>query len=245
MAESTHITTGVGQYAPGETHVVKFGRTWRPGTKRGVIFHGGRGQAALDYIGPGAASAIRLGAPWIHIDGVDGKQWGNDTVTGAGGRIDQAWSYLQTKFGAKTDKVVIYGVSMGGLTVLNWVRNNLTKVAAVALVTPAVDLRDLHDNDRTWPNLNFHSPADIETAYGGAANYTAVASAHNPAEHASAYVGIPMHIWYSNNDPYAIPSLVTSFASSAGAQVTNLGNVFHDGSQANPDEISSFMQPYL
>jgi predicted alpha/beta hydrolase family esterase len=247
MALST--STGTGQYVASETHVGCTGRYTNAGAKRAVLIHGGRGQTALSNMPPDTITrlVVETGAPVMYADYVDGKQWGNDTVQS---RISSLWTFAQSSFGAKTDKVVLYGASMGGPCMLNWAIANPTKVAAIALVIPAVDLGDIYDNNTT-ASLGFTASTDIDAAYGGAGSFSGtVRTTHNPTLNASALAGIPILQFYSGNDPVCRPATQTAFQAAVGSSCTivNMGNYGHaapsppdPSALANDDQLIPFL----
>lgn len=240
VAEAVFTRFDKGAYGGGgsEESVLISGRSVRAGVKRGVVIHGGWGQTAASNSDPDdiGRMLLRAGIPQINTDFVDGKQWGNDTVQSG---IGSSWGYLRTEKGAKADKALLYGASMGGLCALNWARANPTLVAAVALLIPVVDLADMHDSNRGG------YAASIEAAYTNLAGYTAAVAAHNPAVHASDFASIPIKAWYSGNDPVALPGPVTSFVSGAGsASAVNMGNLGHStvGAPASTgSDIAAFL----
>jgi pimeloyl-ACP methyl ester carboxylesterase len=183
--------------------------------------------------------------PSIFTDNVDQAQWGNDTVTAAGGRMKIQWDYLKAQLGAKTDKMVIYGGSMGGLNSLNFLRANPTLVAAVALVIPALALGNMYDN-QTLESVGIASRASIEAAYGGAAGFAAARDAHDPYVHRADYaaLGVPIKIWYSTSDPVTPPSFITDFASAAGATTVSMGAIGHGVLSSVAPDIADFLNTY-
>jgi pimeloyl-ACP methyl ester carboxylesterase len=60
--------------------------------------------------------------------------------------IDDAINWAASRFGTRTDKVAIGGISMGGTTSLNWAWRNPSKVVAWAGYIPLINLDWLHDN---------------------------------------------------------------------------------------------------
>jgi predicted alpha/beta hydrolase family esterase len=236
-------SVGTGEYVAGETHMGASGPRVVAASRRGVVIHGGRGQSALSNMPPDliTQALVAMGAPVLYGDFVDGRTWGSDLGQT---RLGQLWTLQKNNFGAKNDKVVLYGSSMGALVVLNWARANPASVAAIALVIPATDLRDLHDNAASRGAAAAGAAAEIETAYGGAAAYAAAATAHNPAENAASYRGLPMKIWYSGDDPTCLPSITTAFASGAGAEAQNIGNFGHGSNSAYAGSVVDFLGSY-
>jgi pimeloyl-ACP methyl ester carboxylesterase len=235
---------GVGRYHAGEGDVLLRARHQPPsGLGRGCIFCWGHGNSSPIVVndaywnGVGRAPA-RTGIPTVTAD-FGGQLWGNDTQVGPGGRMDEAWTLLKAN-GAATDKVFLLGVSMGALLCCNWARLNPTKVAAMALVTPAVDLANVHNVTR--PDL----AAEINTAYTDAAGYAAALPTHNPAQYAASLSGLPVKAWYSTDDTNVTASTVTAFAAAVGtsAQVVNLGAVGHSAGTMDPLDVATFFQSY-
>lgn len=210
---------GTGQYVASERHMAVFDRSYHPdATKRGVVHHAARTQQVSGF-DPANQIVQAICAPsgpaLINCDFSNGTTWGNDTGQS---RLGSAWAYVKTAFGAKTDKVVLYGISMGMLVCLNWARANPSSVAAIVGISGVVDLADMHDQNRGG------YAAEIETAYTNLAGYTSAVAAHNPAVHATDFVGIPMKLWRSSDDTIAIPSLTDTFAATAGATIVNAGS---------------------
>lgn len=172
-----------------------------------------------------------LGCPLVTPDCGGPKTWGNDV---AQTRVSDARNWANGKFSPKNDKVILLGVSMGGLLALNWARANPNLVAAVALFFPAVDLQWVHDNGGT---------ADTEAAYGGtlAAFNTAVAS-HNPAAHAIDYTGMNIKIWHSDADATVGSATQVAFGDAAGIPRTVLPGAAHaDLAAINTQQVRDFL----
>lgn len=188
------------------------------GTRRGLIVCHGRGVLAEAGIG-GAPIWTGVGLPNVTPDMGSTIHWGNDASIN---RVTSAKGFLVAK-GAKSDKALIVAISMGALSALSWARQNLSSVAAIALITPVVSLPDVHDN-----NLNGWA-AEIESAYGGAAAYTAALPTHNPAQFAAQLAGIPIRAYYSTDDPTARATPVASFVAAVGssAQAVPIGAFGH------------------
>jgi pimeloyl-ACP methyl ester carboxylesterase len=230
-------TRGVGQYLPGERHNIWFHRLdpFAPNAKTGVILaHGWLGNAdyfteyydttpPIDGNDAKAKEIVQRIAlqqlPAIATDmGGTTTTWGNDTAISA---CASSLTYLNTVTGARTDRAIVVGLSMGALTALNWARANPSKVAAIGLFLPTVNLADMHDNNRGG------FAGDIEASYGGASGYATDGPSHDPANFTASYASMPIRIWYSSDDPVAVPSVVTAFGTAVGATMTNLGNVGH------------------
>lgn len=233
---------GSGAYVAGEAHTL-FMRRHRPlANSYGVVWsHGGGGGATSIASNPQHGAAVNLladaGVPVIVGDLGGQWHWGNDTHKT---RIQQVWDYLVAQTGCSSAKLLIITRSMGALT-LNWVRDNPSKVAGVVCSLPAVDLQDIHDNDRGGAGY----AASIEAAYGGAGPYSTAANSHNPAAHASDFVGIPMQLHYSLDDPVCIASIVQGFAATAGAELVSLGSVGHTDANLDSTKVYDFLRAHL
>jgi predicted alpha/beta hydrolase family esterase len=181
---------------------------------------------------------VCLGFPVLTSDFGGPSTWGNDTSRTA---MTAAATWMMSQPGAMTDKVSLYGGSMGCLTVLNWAISNPTKVASIVLVLPAVSLADLHDNRQ------ISTPGDIaafiDTAYGNHAGYVAALPTHDPNTTANraALAALPIQVWYSTNDPIADPTIAQSFAAATGAELRSLGAVGHSASTLDYDRMRNFV----
>lgn len=236
---------GVGQYAAGETHNFAWGRSSVPGVAKGVIFLQGSHSLSDELFASEAARAQALAeAGFTCVSGdlsqtVTQGTFGNDT---ARTRVGQLVSLLQSASApcrAAAGKVRLVGTSGGATAAINYALQNPSNVASMYLMTPLVDLQDFHDN-RTAPAF---TPAEVETAYGGAAAFTAALATHSPvASNLSALAGIPIRIAYSTNDQYISTSSVAAFAAATGASSYSLGPVLHNPATVDPKDVVSFFQ---
>ena len=134
-------------------------------------------------------------------------------------RVTDALAAVAAETGCRSDRVLIFGDSMGSLLGLNWIRRNPQKVAAGAFLLPIPDLKYARENTQVG--------AGIEAAYGGAAGYEAALPTHNPAAMPEAFAGVPLAFWHSSNDPTAVASVVDKFGVAVGAEVRSMGAVDH------------------
>jgi pimeloyl-ACP methyl ester carboxylesterase len=154
--------------------------------------------------------------------------------------MGDAWAWLTNASGgaAKTDKCLLVGGSMGGLMAVNWAYRNPTKVAAVALIIPVLDLEDVYTNNRGG------LASQITAAYGGAPDY----ATRSPIQLASGLAGIPTKVWYATDDPVT-PNIATNttFAGSVGVSASTrlMGAVGHTFSAVDADEVMTFLAPYI
>jgi predicted alpha/beta hydrolase family esterase len=167
--------------------------------------------------------------------GVNLNNWGAPDADDA---IDAAWARMVSRYGVASDKVMLVGISMGGLTALNYAVNNPTKVSAVLALVPAVSLQHHHDDPVT---LGGSVPDDdgtgwdheIDVAYGGHSAYLEALSTRSPYHHMT-FPDIPLLCYVSDNDTQAPPDLVEEYVTAVGGRVRSLGAVAHtfgDGSR--------------
>jgi predicted alpha/beta hydrolase family esterase len=220
-----------GDYSPAEDEVI-FADSQARGTVRGVINAHGYNAGAQAYLttyrwyGQFVADG---GFPTLAADFGGKSTWGNDTALGAMSAAVTWWTSGGGPVPVKSDKVVLLGGSMGCLTVGLWAIANPSKVAAIVLVLPAIDLEDLHDNRYLTTPGDLAIP--IEAAYGGSSGYLsalATKSLNLPAQRtALKNTGIPIQVHYSSNDPVAIPAVATDFATAVGADLHSVGALGH------------------
>jgi pimeloyl-ACP methyl ester carboxylesterase len=189
------------------------------GTRRGVVYCHGAGASTSGLIGANTANqyaliqAIGAAFPTVVCDLGGTATWGNATVQA---RIDAAWTWLQTAYGVKTDKVLLAGFSMGNLAAFNYAIANPTKVAAIAGFLPASDLADFYTNNR----------GGYQAAIGTAWSVTYPADlpgSANPTGNTSGINGLPNKAWYATDDTVVLPATVTTLTGSIGGTAVSLG----------------------
>jgi pimeloyl-ACP methyl ester carboxylesterase len=212
------------------------------GSRRGCLYFWGRGNASWQatsrvYWNGLQRDLAEAGIPVLSGDYGSPTHWGAPvTVT----RAEQLRSYGVTQLGIKSDKVLVLAISMGALAALNWASANPSKVAAVALITPVLDLAWAHD---TYGGGS--EAAQIDTAFGGNAAYLAAVGTSNPMTRAASFQGVPVKLWYSTDDPSVPTAHVASFATAAGAPTASLGAVGHSAGSLTAEALTSFFAPYL
>jgi pimeloyl-ACP methyl ester carboxylesterase len=217
-------------------------------TKRGFVWCHGHGATAIDGIDPATygpiANAIvnTLGCPVLSADMGGTATWGNDTATSA---MTNALAQLSA-IGAKTDKIVLMGGSMGTLTSFGSIlKGTITKaqVAAMVIVVGVPDLGVFHDTNRNG------FAAEIETAYGGTAAYSAAIASHDPAQNPASFAGIPIRFWNGTADTTAPISDAQSFCTAVGsnASVVSVAGGAHTTTAGliPPGDVLAFVTPYL
>lgn len=219
------ITTsyGDGLYRATEDHVLSIRRgTKLDGTVRGLIYaHGASHTSAMDatathrFILDAFADAGYV-ALITEMGGL--LTFGNDASRDA--FLDSV-TYVRAR-GASTDPLVLAAGSMGAMPALYWASTHLSDVAAIALIIPAVDVKDIYDNDRGG------LASDIDTAWGGAAAWAAAEPTRNPINYAASLSSIPIGIWYSSDDTIVLPARVEAFAAVHGnTDLHSMGAVGH------------------
>lgn len=235
--------------------------------KRGIVMTHGYQSDATSYVANAtfdfpqllgnSALGIDAGAPTALGSGTVGKcSFGNDDSIAA---VGAAVTYLQARQGVKTDKIMLMGISMGALPVLNWARQNLSKVAAIALIIPVLDLQYLHDtapsqsqNGITFVSQFPNAVTDIQASWGGGSTPPAgYYNTHSPIVYASQLVGIPITCWVSNDDIVTnSPSAPNAFQTIVGSScsVINCGTqsgIGHNAPCATLPAVGGFLQNYV
>jgi pimeloyl-ACP methyl ester carboxylesterase len=236
-------TYGVGQYASGyasEAHTAVWDRAYKSGG-RGMIFGHlatGNSQYLVGQAGMLPIDAALASFGPIMAGDFGGDQWGNSEAQTL---VGDAWAWLKSQYGAKTDRVVLIGLSMGALNVLNWARANPTLVKAIVLFYPVVNLQAMYNGTGGASN-EFES--SINTAYGGVPNY----STYDPASNASSYTGVPIRMYYSTADTTVGTANQTAFESAVGGSAfssASLGAAAHgDMTQPSVKDIASWVSQY-
>ena len=211
----TLFSAGIGEYVASESHHLGLPNLWKSnGTARGCMYAPGLGGTIPAINGSDGTYMADRGVAIGTFDFGMNDEWGNAT---SDSRMDSAWAFCKSRFGFKTDKVLLFGISHGGVTVLNWAKANPTLVAAIALGMPAVSPQDIYDFDRGTLQ------SEIAAAYGGGRP----PDSRDPTKNAASFVGIPIAIWYSTDDPICTAATVTAFGTAVGAEMNSLGAVGH------------------
>ena len=201
-----------------------YDRTYKSGG-RGII--GIPGVDGTDWPIDTATDPTVVAEGWPKMQIASGQLWGNATHQT---RITDARTALIASPGAINGKVYLSAGSMGAAAALNWAKANPTLVQAISLAIPAIDLQDIHANNRG------SYAAQIAAAWGGGAP----ADANNPADNAASFTSIPIKIWYSTDDPVCTAATVTAFASAAGATAVSLGAQGHSAAGIPTADVIDF-----
>lgn len=133
--------------------------------------------------------------------------WANDKSMSA---MTDAYNYLQNSTEAKKGKVLLRGGSMAGLQALVWAAANPTKVAAICIDLPVLDLEEIW-----WADFGGYK-ASINAAYTGGYKVE-LSPTKSPLRMAQAGVfydlNIPMLIHYGTTDALCLPAKAEEFVS--------------------------------
>lgn len=240
---------GVSLYHASENSWVWVPYNWAgDGTKRGVIYCHGAGSTVGGGTDPAAepgqfayiSAAAAAGYPVFMAD-FGGNAWGNAALRAL---IADAKTYLQGTVGAKSGTVLMMGTSMGGLNCLSYAGNNLSSVAALAVVGPVSDVQDIVTNDRGGlaSSVNAaYSGGYSNATYGATCNPTVMAANGN-------YGSLPCKFWYGNSDAICVPSTITGLAASIGAsasavQITG-GHAESTWANVPPADVVAFLDAH-
>jgi pimeloyl-ACP methyl ester carboxylesterase len=197
-------------------------RTPRPG-KCGVILLPGSDNPRAYVDGVIQPASMRMaaaiageGIPCITSDFYN-NSWGNSNCMTA---ITNAWTVLKAAFPLmRTDKVCLFGASMGAAAAARWSQLNPTNVAAIVGLIPAWSMKYEYQN---IPAIT----AAIETAWGfsGIGNYPAGADL---LANAALAAGIPTLTGYATDDTIALPTGVQAYNTAVGGTLVSLGALGH------------------
>lgn len=222
-------------------------KSWRgDGTVTGVVYCHGSGQdsravVGFDLAGNGPAvnqqhlvqQVALAGFPVLSIDAA-GNAWGNDNAIAA---VAAARAHLQTTLGAKPGKVLLVGVSMGGLTCLNWARQHRDQCAGFAGIMPVSDLQNYYANSG--------NAAGVDAAYGGRYDDNVAGLTHNPTRYTADILALPYRAWYGSADTIVPPITVTNLARAIYGQTTELPGQVHGETligAVDPTELIAFLR---
>ena len=198
---------------------------WRPRTpragRRGVLLMPGQGNPTMYVSGTIQAASMRMaaalagaGIPCI-TSAFGGNSWANDAAMTA---MTNAWAALRAAFpGMPSDKVCLYGTSMGAAQITRYAQLNPTKVAALVGIIPAYDPKAAYINGDI-------GDAAMEAAWGfsGLANFP---TGLDLASHAEDAEGIPILTGYASNDDLVSAASVTAYHTAVGGLPGNLVNL--------------------
>ena len=149
---------------------------------------------------------VAAGFTIVAADFAGANTWGNASNQT---KITAAVNWLST-IGCRTDKVGLWGTSMGFLCLAAWARNNATKVANLAGTIPCANGQWAYDNSSSLA-------AAMNGAWSG--NWqTNGKPTTDPLTIASSLKPFPVRLWYASDD-----TLVGSTTATALATAINSG----------------------
>lgn len=230
-------TAGAGLYVTSEKHAAIMPRKHRPDlATTGTIVFPGRSGNARSFLGAGfsqIATAVGDQIPTASFDFGGVSTWGN--VLASETRAAQALTFAVSALGFRSDRLLLICSSMGALNGLNFARVDPTRIAAIALHVPVVNLRAFYAQNRgTWAT-------EILAAHGGV---DAQLDARNPSAWTAELADIPMKAWYSTDDPLAVPEDIAAFAAAHGnCELRSMGAAGHTPTVPG-SEVLDFLAPY-
>lgn len=160
--------------------------------------------------------------------------WGNDVAMS---RMDQAYDYLRSVVGYGS-KIVVFGLSMGGLNSLNWASRNPSKISGVVTIISVINLTDIHDNSGYGPI--------IDAAYGGVYTEALYGKTNNPLTMAAdgKFRSIKIQNWYATDDELCKASDAISFVNLVRSASVNAFDGDHSSipNQSQLDRIIEFIE---
>lgn len=221
---------GVNQAILGQAHCRAASRLFK-GSASGLLYVPGNASTALTFIDDPVyrreiAEAFTLAGIPVASLGTS-NLWGNSTIQG---RIGALKTYAQSNWGFASGPINVFAVSAGVPASLLWAKANPTLVNKLALVLPAVDMQDIHDNNRGG------FAAAIEAAWGGAAP----TDANNPADLTADLAAFDIAMWTSSDDFVCVPDVVDPFGVAVGAETHSLGAVGHTLTGLDPQQVLDF-----
>lgn len=218
------------------------------GTKVGVIGTHGAGSWYHQWLSPPGSQTVaigpfnvfreclRRGIPFITTDAGGVNTFGNDTALTS---VTNAFNHLVAQ-GCHPSRVMLAGVSMGNLVNMSWARANLSKVAAILGMIPAMNITAAHAENRGGYT------ASINAAYGGAYSEAVYGATHNPATFKAQLAGIPFKAFYSTNDTQVLPAEVLDVVAGIGASASAvpMGAVGHLSDAVDAQAAVDFLEAH-
>lgn len=210
----------------------------RNGSRRAIIAcHAAGGTAASAGGYDGHLLAQMTGCLVMYPDLSTGHSWGNAaSVT----KVGDHWTTAKNSFGAKTDKVILFGGSMGGCTAVVWAGQNPASVAAIGLVIPVLNTLDIRNNNRGG-----HA-ANINAAFGSAAAFDTAEPTQNPFRHFATLTSnsIPVVMYPNELDSICLVTYARALRDSGNPNVSYNEVLGIDHFPANDDSLYSRLAAY-
>lgn len=232
------VSTSTGRLVPGEKDVLIVPRTGHVGRRAVVMCHG-LGADALRYSGNylQAVLAHKLASAGLVVVAGDfaGDSCGNAAATAG----VEAARVLAGTVGAKTDKVLLFGNSMGHFTCCGYQRDYPGKTAAVVGLSPGTHLDAAREG-----NVIAGTRAAIDAAWG--VTYPApLPAGADPSANTATHAGIPRRLYHAASDPTGPFSDVQAFATATGATAVSLSGSAHGDANLSPAVINEIVAFFI
>lgn len=163
------------------------------------------------------------------------QTWGSDTAMA---RMSAAFEQLQADASVMPGRVVLLGQSMGGLNSILWAARNPSKVAAVVLFLPVLDLGEVHATPGGYAGL-------IDAALGTTYSDEVQGAMRSPIIMARNGVAprVPCQIWYGVGDELCRPAKAVEYSALTGADAKAVpgGHAEETVGGIDPDEVVRFI----
>jgi len=238
-------TYGDGAVTASEWYASFLPGEWRADvTVPGIVACHGYGGAASNWVDPVnfpgsnnlATKLAAQGYPVLACDLGGGDTW---AYIPTASRINDAITYLQGTMKAKAGKVVLLGISMGGLNALYYAGTFPANVSCVVCLAPVSDIQWTVTNNSVLATA-------INGVYPGGYTDATYGATYNPKIMAgnSKYVGMPIQIWQGSSDTTVPPSETTAFANLVpSATVISIagGHAESTWAEVDPVQVASFI----
>lgn len=171
------------------------------------------------------------GYPVIAAD-LAGQSWANTTAVGAGGRIDQAITWMASNLGTRIDRIILAGESMGTLLAMNWAWRNTNRVGALWLRAPLTNFEDFYNR---LPLFQL----GIELAHGGVPDWPLFDPLDNRP--ALAQLGHLTRIDAVTEDEFLLGVQVEEHARAVGAELHWRRGTHIQATQTPPAEVAAWV----
>ncbi|HTE22283.1 MAG TPA: hypothetical protein VK674_04555 [Candidatus Limnocylindria bacterium] len=175
---------------------------WRPRANSGPVALL-LGRTPQGWYGTNISDQAReLVAAGYWVVSVDTPNWGNATDVA---NIDTALSWMQTKWGRATDRLVVVAHNAGCAAALNWSQRNFEKVASLSLQAPILDLAE------RYGRLAAANSTPVALSLSGANGTYVYTNDHNSLD-ITGDIDIRAEIAATDWTPAAIRSIVSKYA---------------------------------
>lgn len=144
--------------------------------------------------------------------------YGNPT---AQSDLDATIAYARSTMGSSVGKVILMGSSMGSELIFAWALEHKEDIACIVVFNPVVDLNYVYENDILGQR------SAVGTAWG-VTHPTPLPEGAQYGERASELLGLPIKIYYGEDDPYNPPEIINIFSQESGAELVGFEGIGHD-----------------